>query len=228
MIGSNSHERAYLAPFFVFLAFLLLAEVVTRIGDGYAFWMLAAPRHWVFPIQTAACAWLLFHYRKEYTFRPFSGWLIATVAGAVALAVWIAPQWLFGALPRTDGFDPGYFGTEGTAYTANLSLRLLRMVIIVPLVEEIFWRGWLMRVLIKEDFQSVPFGTFTWKSFLITSVAFCFEHQQADWPAALLTGAIFNIVACTTRSLTACIVAHAITNAGLALYILATKQWGFW
>jgi hypothetical protein len=102
------------------------------------------------------------------------------------------------------------------------------MVIIVPLVEEIFWRGWLLRYLVHDDFRTVPFGTFTWKSFLISSGAFCLEHQFADWPAAILTGALYNLVAYRTRSLAACVVAHAVTNAGLAIYILQTRQWGFW
>ena len=70
--------------------------------------------------------------------------------------------------------------------------------------------------------------TFTWKSFLITSVAFCFEHQPADWPAALLTGALFNLVAYRTKSLAACVLTHAVTNLALAIYVLQTRQWGFW
>lgn len=233
MIGSR--EKAYLAPFFVFLAFLLLTEFVSRVGDGYAHWLLDEPRYWIYPLQTLVCGWLLWHWRKHYEFAPdpprpsvARGWLVAGAVGVAALGVWVAPQCLFGAAPRMDGFDPTYFGPEGPAYAANLSMRLLRMVIIVPLVEEIFWRGWLLRYLVNEDFQKVPFGTFTWKSFLITSVAFCFEHQMADWPAAVLTGALFNAVAYWTKSLTACVVAHAVTNAGLAIYILQTGQWGFW
>jgi uncharacterized protein len=228
MMGSSSHEKAYLAPFFVFLAFLLVAELVSRVGDGYAHWMLAEPRYWIFPVQTGVCGWLLWRWRGHYAFGPNRGWLVAVGVGMAALAVWVAPQWLFGAAPRVEGFNPTYFGPDGAPYTANLSLRLLRMVIVVPLVEEIFWRGWLLRYLVNEDFQKVPFGTFTWKSFLITSVAFCFEHHFADWPAAVITGALYNFVAYRTKSLAACVVAHAVTNGVLAVYILRTGQWGFW
>jgi uncharacterized protein len=81
---------------------------------------------------------------------------------------------------------------------------------------------------VSEDFQKVPFGTFTWKSFSIVSVAFCFEHQMADWPAALITSVLFNLVAIRTRSLSACVFAHAVTNLGLGIYILRTGQNGFW
>lgn len=231
MSAGTSGDRAYLAPFFVFLAFLLLAELVGRLGDGLAFWMLAGPRYWIFPIQTLVCGVLLWRYWRSYAFRPpvpWSSWLVAAGVGLASLALWVAPQWLFGVAPRTDGFDPAYFGAEGAPYAANLTVRLIRLIVIVPLVEEIFWRGWLLRYLVDEDFQRVPFGTFTWKSFLITSVAFCLEHQPADWPAAIFTGALFNVVAYRTKSLAACVAAHAITNAGLAVYVLETKQWGFW
>ena len=54
------------------------------------------------------------------------------------------------------------------------------------------------------------------------------EHQPADYPAALLTGALFNWIAIRTRSLSSCILAHAITNLLLGFYIMATRQWGFW
>ena len=77
-------------------------------------------------------------------------------------------------------------------------------------------------------FASVPFGTFTWRSFLISSLAFCAEHQPSDWAAAVLTGALFNLVAYRTRSLAACVLTHAVTNLALAFYILRTGQWGFW
>ena len=98
----------------------------------------------------------------------------------------------------------------------------------VPFVEEIFWRGFLLRYLIREDFESVPFGTFSWRSFALVTVFFALEHQPADYPAALLTGALYNWIAIRTRSLSSCILAHAITNLLLGVYIMATRQWGFW
>lgn len=230
MISDQPQERAYLAPFFAFLGFLLLADCVAWLGDGYAHWALAEPRYWVFPVQTLTCAGLLWHWRAHYPLArsQWRGLGLACGAGLLALALWVAPQWLLGAAPRVTGFDPGHFGNGGALYGGNLALRLLRMVVVVPLVEEIFWRGWLLRFLVKEDFGSVPMGTFTRKSFAIVSVAFCFEHTLPDWPGALITSVLYNLVAIRTRSLGACVLAHAVTNFGLALYILATKQWGFW
>jgi len=228
MSADRSPLTAYLAPFFAFLGFLLLTEAVAKIGDGYAHWALAQPRYWVFPVQTFVCAVLLWKVRKQVALRPVAGFGFATFIGLAALAIWISPQWLFHAPARTDGFRPDFFGAAGWPYWLNLTLRLIRMAIVVPLVEELFWRGFLLRRLVHHDFTSVPFGTFTWRSFLISSFAFCIEHQTSDWPAAILTGALFNLVAYRTHSLAACVLTHAVTNLALAIYILRTGQWGFW
>jgi len=230
MFGATPSERAYLAPFFGFLAVLAVGSGLAHFFDGYAFWMASAPRYWIYPLQTLICAGLLAHGWRYYALelpRP-SAAVIATGIGLLALVLWIAPQQWLGAAPRLDGFEPAFFGADGWPYTLNLALRFLRLVIVVPLVEEIFWRGFLLRYLVHEDFTNVPMGTFSWRSFSIVTVGFCLEHSPADWPAAVLTGVLYNFVAYRTRSLSACVLAHAVTNALLGGYILRTGQWGFW
>jgi CAAX prenyl protease-like protein len=146
----------------------------------------------------------------------------------VVLGLWIAPQAFLGAGVRVDGFDPTVFGEGSALYWMTVAARFARLVIIVPLVEEIFWRGFLMRYLIREDFTSLPVGAFQWKSFAIVAICFMLVHGLADWPAALICGVIYNFVAVRTGSLGACVLAHGVTNLGLGLYIMATRQWGFW
>jgi uncharacterized protein len=113
-------------------------------------------------------------------------------------------------------------------------MRFLRLVVVVPFLEEIFWRGFLMRFLISEPFEKVPFGTFQMKAFLITTLAFGLAHYGnqtlpgQDFYSALICGIIFNAVACLTKSLGSCIFVHAVTNLFLGIYIMKTKQWGFW
>jgi CAAX prenyl protease-like protein len=116
-----------------------------------------------------------------------------------------------------------------------VGLRFIRLVIVVPLLEEIFWRGFLLRDLVQPRFTEVPVGTFRWRSFFIVVAAFGVAHWGKEtWPPgpdfvpALITGAMYNLIAYRTKSLTSCVVAHAVTNLLLGIYIMRTGQWGFW
>ena len=150
------------------------------------------------------------------------------VAGVVAILVWLAPQTIFHAAPRTEGFNPALLPPGSAGYYWTVALRFTRLVVVVPIMEEVFWRGFVLRYLVKEDFTAVPLGTFTRLSFGATALGFMLEHTSADYPAALITGALYNLVAVRTRSLPACIAAHAVTNLLLGVYIMRTHQWGFW
>ena len=207
------------------MALLALTSLLPSIGSG--FWAQQS-KYWVFPLQTVVCAALLWWFWPAYQLRaPRQIW-VGIGVGLVVLAIWIAPQAVLGFPPRTDGFNPELFTSEPLLYWLTIIFRFLRLVIVVPLVEEIFWRGFLLRYLINEKFDEVPFGTFSWLSFAVVTVAFCFAHTTADWPAAAVTGALYNWVAYKTKSLSTCVVAHALTNALLGGWIMVTKQWGFW
>lgn len=216
---------AYTAPAAVFFAALALVAGLKAIGGP--FW-LEAPEYWVYPLQTLICAGLLFWFWREYDFRRIAGVAITLGVGVAVFLLWIAPQQFLGFDARTSGFNPDTFAAQPAAYWATVLLRFLRLVIVVPLVEEIFWRGFLLRYFINEKFTAVPFGTFSWLSFAVVTIAFMFVHSAADWPAAAITGALYNFVAYRTKSLTSCVIAHAITNLLLGAWIMFTRQWGFW
>jgi CAAX prenyl protease-like protein len=231
MTATKTHlERAHYIPFICFILLLVAGEGVAALkGQG---WFLTEPQYWVKPVQTVVCAALLIYYWRSYdfskTFRSPSILLTGLVVGVVAFLLWIGPQQVFPLSKRVDGFNPAFFGNEGWPYWLNLGFRFARLVIVVPLIEEIFWRGFVLRWLIDEDFTAVPFGTFQLKAFALVALFFMFEHATVDYPAAFLTGLLYNFVAVRTRSLGACVLAHAVTNLLLGLYIMRTEQWGFW
>lgn len=222
---SGRKLAAYTLPMALFLG--ALAAVAGLKAIGGSFW-LDSSEYWVYPLQTLLCAALLFWYRREYEFNGVRQPLVAIGAGILVLVMWISPQAFFGLAPRTEGFNPTVFVHQPAAYWATVLFRFLRLVVVVPLVEEIFWRGFLLRYFVDEKFDRVPFGTFSWLSFGVVSLGFMLVHSPADWPAALLTGALYNFVAYRTRSLGACVLAHAITNLLLGLWIMRSGQWGFW
>jgi CAAX prenyl protease-like protein len=240
-ISASPLAKAYIGPFAAFMALLALGELVSHFGDGLAAWWFADPMYWVFPAQTVICGLLLIWWWRHYEFSSRRGWgrrglhiVLAILAGILALIVWIAPQEWFNADRRVGGFDLWFFGS-GTAFKINLWFRIIRLVIVVPLLEEIFWRGFLMRHLIRDPFHTVPFGTFTWSSFVWVTLFFGFAHWgDRMWPpgqdfwTGIITSILYNLLAIYTRSLGACVVAHAVTNLLLGFYIFKTQQWGFW
>jgi CAAX prenyl protease-like protein len=222
------HRRkliAYTLPMALFLAFLALGSALKTLGASFA---LSAPEYWLYPTQTFLCGALLIWFRRDYEFGKFRQPLFVIAIGTLIFLLWISPQQFFGFAPRVTGFDPTTFAARPTAYWFTVILRFLRLVVVVPLVEEIFWRGFLLRYLIDERFDAVPFGKFSWFSFCCVSVAFALAHSTADWPVALITGVAYNAIAYRTKSLTSCVLVHAMTNLLLGLWIMCTQQWGFW
>jgi len=216
---------AYALPMLLFIALLGLSGALkTSTGPPWR----TAPEFWIYPLQTLLCAALLIYFRREYEFQPWRRPIFTIAIALLVFLLWIAPQAFFHFPARRVGFNPDTFAAAPAYYWATLLLRFLRLAVVVPLVEEIFWRGLFLRFLIAERFESVPFGTFSWLSFLVVALAFGFSHLKPDWPAAFAAGALYNLVAYRTKSLTSCVFAHSLTNLALGLWILATKQWGFW
>jgi uncharacterized protein len=216
---------AFTLPMAVFVTLL----AITGAGNWpeTASW-LAFPAYWTYSAQTAVCGGLILWFWRDYELRrPHQVWF-AVLIGLIVFAIWIAPQQFFGFGPRLAGFDPEIFGKATPLYWAIVLMRFLRLVVVVPLVEEIFWRGFLLRYLIDQKFTALAVGTFSWLSFVVVSVLFGFAHSRADWIAALICGALYNLVAYRTRSLASCVVAHSLTNLLLGLWIMQTRQWGFW
>ena len=215
------------------MVLLAVGELVGHAGDGFANWIVADPQYWVFPLQTLICGLLLVKWWRSYEFRWSQGWMLGVLAGIVVLGIWVSPQWLLGHPPRNNGFNPWFFG-DGAPFWVNTTIRVLRLVVVVPLLEEIFWRGFLLRYIVHDPFDEIPMGTFNWISFGSVTLLFGGAHWGSgiysgpDFVPSLVTSAIYNYVAIRTKSLGACVIAHALTNLLLGVYIFCTRQWGFW
>ena len=72
----------------------------------------------------------------------------------------------------------------------------------IPILEELFWRGWLMRWLIDKEFLKVPLGMYVSSSFWLVALLFASEHGPY-WEVGLIAGAIYNWWIVRTRNLAA-------------------------
>src|SRR5262249_33434480 len=107
-----------------------------------------------------------------------------------------------------------------------LLFRIVGSVFIVPLAEELAFRGYLTRQLITSDFEDVPPGQFTWLSFLLSSVLFGLLHRRLL--AGVLAGMAFALALYRRRELADAVIAHAVANALIAVYVLAMGAWWLW
>jgi hypothetical protein len=132
-------------------------------------------------------------------------------------------------------FSNGIFGSfetstpvEGMNDPIFLALRSMRAIILVPIIEELFWRAWLPRWFDDmDDFRRVPLGQYSRAAFWLTAVLFASEHG-ALWDVGLMAGIIYNEWMRRTRSLGDLILAHAVTNALLSGYVLMSGKWEYW
>jgi CAAX prenyl protease-like protein len=190
--------------------------------------------HW-YPIAYAAkvaiVAALAWACRSSWRdLRPWPG--PAGLALSAALGLAIAALWVgldghyptFRFLGTRTGYDPNVL--PPAAKWAFVAVRLLGLAVLVPLIEELFWRSFLIRWIVDPDFARVPIGRVTPLSATITSICFALEHPE--WLPGLITGFAWAWLLARTRSVSACVVSHMAANLGLGLYVLATGDWKFW
>lgn len=166
-------------------------------------------------------------YSDDFSVRLSIGdWLTATACGLLVLVIWIAPEHYFHKPGVGAGFDPYSLADSQNSAIGLIAIRLIGASLVVPVMEELFWRSFLMRYLINPDFRTVPVGTFTWFSFLGVAVLFGLEHDKIV--VGIIAGLIYGLLLIRQKNLKGVIVAHGVTNLGLGIYVLVTGNWMFW
>jgi uncharacterized protein len=165
--------------------------------------------------------------------RSAPHWMSSIAVGLAVCALWVAPDALFPAWRTSWLFQNAIVGHLKTSIPPAeltplmLVLRTTRAALLVPVLEELFWRGWLPRWIQDTNFSKIPLGQYTPFAFWATAVLFALEHGSY-WEVGLLCGIIYNWWMRRTRSLGDLIVVHAVTNLALSLYVIATGRWTFW
>jgi len=245
---NEASPRAFIIPFAVFM---LLLELIgrLRIENALLPWWRQFPEHWGYPLQVLVCAGLLWGFRKHYPRISFRGAGLGVAMGGVGILIWLlpvlvfeglnlgereVPSWLssLGFQSRREGFNPTVFGTEisGGMFFLIVALRFVRMVLIVSLVEEIFWRGFLMRWITagSDQWAQLPFNRCNQRSLWLTALAFAAAHAGPDFLVSLIYGALAGWVAIRTGNLWAVVIMHMTANALLGIFIMQTGWWGLW
>ena len=179
----------------------------------------------LYPLTVIATATVLLVYSGEIVRLGWNPDWSAAAAGAVVFAIWIAIARHSGTL-RDPAMAAALRGLPDWERYCWFVFRVAGAVITVPIAEELFFRGYLLRKLVSADFESVDARHFTWISFLISSILFGVLHR--NWIGGIVAGMAFAIVQYRRGRLTDAIVAHSACNALVAAYVIATGSWGLW
>jgi uncharacterized protein len=224
----SGDDLAYILPMFVFLAF-------TWLGTNDTFKRLVPHAYPVsYAIKTLAVAILLAVFWRRYTPVRWNHWWLGVIVGVVGIFQWVGMQLLLQKYipffrPSGEPFDPTaeFAGSPAMLYTF-IAVRLVGAVLVVPVMEELFWRDFLWRqVLAPNDFKLAGVGEWGWAPFLVVSVAFAVVHGNW-WLTSIVWALMIAGLLVYTKSLGACIVAHAVTNLLLGVYVLVRRDWAFW
>jgi hypothetical protein len=212
-----------------FLVFLLLT-FAQSYGGAYG-------RYWLYLAKTIVGAWMIWEMRPRVAEMRWKISMEAVVAGVLVFLIWVGWPELFklaGMKPEiamlkssgpawnpTQSFGEGF----GLAWLFIL-VRIAGSTLVVPPLEEVFFRSFVYRYIRNANFESVPLGAFAWIPFLVTSVLFGFEHRE--WLAGILAGIVFQGLVCWKKRLGDAITAHAVTNFLLGVWVIWKHEWQYW
>lgn len=215
-----SDDLAYVLPF---LAFILITSLASQFPSTY-------PVFYV--IKAIVAAGLLIWLWPLYTRIRWNYWWLGLIAGVIGIFQWVPMQlWLQNFeyfKPSPDAFNPYARIQPDWLCVLWIVVRVLSASLVVPVMEELFWRDYLWRrIIAPNDFKLATVGEWDWQAYVAVSLAFALVHGNW-WLTSIVWGFMVGGLLAYTRSLGACIIMHATTNALLAAYVLYYQNWAFW
>ena len=222
----SSPVFARCAPFVAYMLFLALEQALRSGGVQGVLPLSPSALLYLYPIKVVTVALLLVVCMRqcdELRWRDLKNLpvtAVSIVTGIIVFILWINMDWTFGATGAPQGYDP-YQVQDAGSRSALIAFRIVGASVVVPLMEELFWRSFLLRYVIKNEFTTVAVGTFTWGSFAAVALLFGMEHNY-------MAGVAYNLLAVYSRSIAHCVLSHGVTNLILGIYVLTTGKWQFW
>ena len=211
-VAAANPPATYLIPF---LAILAAGMISSAISGGFETWyalrlIVAIPALVILRRPLARLDWRF-------------GWR-AIAVGAAVFALWLgAARWAL----APHGMPAPLAAMPAGARDLWIATRALTAILVVPIAEELAYRGFLMRRLLAADFESVSFSAVGWIPLLVTAIAFGVVHG-ALWLPGIAAGVAYGLVLTRTGRMGEAVAAHATSNLLIAAWVLAAGQWQLW
>ncbi len=225
----RGEAAARIAPFALFVGLLILAAAWPSLAAAIP--PLAAFEPWLYALRTAAALALLVALWPCYVeLRAPRGlgrvaWIESAAVGLLVTVAWVflGPVLRIGtgAAEATPPWPAG-----GVTAAIWIGWRMIGTALVVPLLEELFWRSYLMRRIDAHDFLRLDPSRASLFAVGLSSAVFALEHRELL--AGFLAGLAFAWLYRRHRSLWPAVLAHAVANLALGAYVLASGDYGFW
>lgn len=224
MTMPNQPTLARTLPFAIYILFLILGDMFTPLlGDA------GIDAKWLYVLRLASVLLLLLYFARSYIelfkLPPLSDFFYAAVAGIIVFVIRIFPysEWMGGISASDNNPIAGYSELETIMW---VSVRLMGAALLVPIMEELFWRSYLMRWFDRSDFMTVNPERITIYAYVGSACLFALENRI--WLAGLFAGLVYGELYKTYKNLWVPIFAHATTNAVLGVWLVVTGHWQYW
>jgi membrane protease YdiL (CAAX protease family) len=226
-----------------FLVFLGLTFGQGKLGVTSMYWLYA-----VKTVVGAVMIWIVWPWVSELRWKVSTE---AVLTGVAVFVVWVGLDGLYPDLnalmrdyacpvleqiglqslcPSGDPAPPWNphqaFGQGTLLAWFFIVVRLLGSTLVVPPLEEVFYRSYVYRYIVDLHFEKVPLGAFHWRAFILTSTLFGLAHRE--WLAGILCGLAYQGLVCRKKRLGDAMVAHAVTNFLLGVWVMVRGAWQFW
>jgi CAAX prenyl protease-like protein len=216
---------------FPFVLFVILTSTQGSFGPDSAYW--------IYLLKTLVGIWLIY---EMWSFVPEMRWSFSLEAVVVGILVWVVWVGISGdwttqsslwiklglahpsAVPAAVWDPKAHFGS-GLA-CLFIAVRVLGSALVVPPLEEAFYRSFLYRYITNQNFLSVPLNRFLPVPFISTAVIFGVSHNE--WLAGIFCGAAYQWLVIRKNRLGDAMTAHAITNFLLGVWVIWRHAWNFW
>lgn len=234
-VGAGSERSAIVAHTLPFGAWILLMHFLD---------IPQIPPAWAYAIRSLICA-VLFLALRPWRFYPpvtWHHWPLALTVGLGVFVIWVAMEHpraallgplqelyiRWGILPLGE-LRPPLGASPYAPETCGWPLTVARIAgsgLVIGVIEEFFWRGFLYRWLIGGDFRAIDPARFARGPFWATAALFALEHRE--WLAGFAAGALYGWLFIRSRDIWTVAIAHAVTNLVLGAYVVATGAYQFW
>jgi len=220
----NNAVTAHIAPFITWLVLMALLPTTA----------------WAYAIRAVCTAGLFLYLRPWQYYRGIgvvgTGW--AFITGVLVFLIWVIPEheanpfrstyltiglWPLWQLPEAVTSTPYAPAVCGWTLTA---IRILGSALVIAVIEEFFWRSFLYRWLIDNDFLRVDPGVMKWGIFLGVALLFGIEHQR--YLVGFIAGIMYGLLYIRSKNIWTVSIAHVTTNLLLGIYVVVTGRYEFW